>query len=342
MGLLDNKTHKTHYQSNDFGTYQLTSLHDIINQFMAMYVGDNKVISRINRIDVAFHAKRALQELSFDTFKSIKSQQIDVPNTLVMPLPHDYVNYTKLTWVDSSGIKHPLYPTNRTSNPFEIKQDDDGLYHWGEYENIAINNTFENPLAGTWEYSANTPSSSWDGTRLTGNYYYANFIDNTVSLVDDQLEFAMLWNRGHGVVGESKAYGVWQRIDTSSLNEIDLKATASSGDRQLDGSTVLCEYGVIRVGITSTDPAVGWIHPPNGNTITAYHTSPRNGNAAYPSPNYDETKLDLGYVEWSNGNTSEKELLNIDVSSHSYVWVYIQSYSPWTADAVTGASHTCL
>ena len=152
----------------------------------------------------------------------------------------------------------------------------------------------------------------------------------------------MLWNRGHGVVGESKAYGVWQRIDTSSLNEIDLKATASSGDRQLDGSTVLCEYGVIRVGITSTDPAVGWIHPPNGNTITAYHTSPRNGNAAYPSPNYDETKLDLGYVEWSNGNTSEKELLNIDVSSHSYVWVYIQSYSPWTADAVTGASHTYI
>ena len=66
---------------------------------------------------MAFHAQRAMQELSFDTFKSCKAQEITVPATLQMTLPQDYVNYTKISWVDSAGIKHIMYPTSKTSNP---------------------------------------------------------------------------------------------------------------------------------------------------------------------------------------------------------------------------------
>ena len=49
----------------------------------------NKIISKIKRSDVAFFAQRAMQELSFDTFKSCKSQEITVPATLQMILPQD-------------------------------------------------------------------------------------------------------------------------------------------------------------------------------------------------------------------------------------------------------------
>jgi hypothetical protein len=42
-----------------------------------------------------------------------------------MPLPQDYVNYTKIVRVDGKGVEKPLYPTNRTSNPFPIKQSGD-------------------------------------------------------------------------------------------------------------------------------------------------------------------------------------------------------------------------
>jgi hypothetical protein len=45
-----------------------------------------------------------------------------------MILPQDYVNYVKLTWSDSSGIKHVMYPVSKTSNPSAIKQDSDGNY----------------------------------------------------------------------------------------------------------------------------------------------------------------------------------------------------------------------
>jgi len=116
MGLL-NQTQQNYYNGNNHGNYQFTSLNNVITQFIVAYVGEDKIISKVKRADVAFHAQRAMQELSFDTFKSCKSQEITVPATLQMTLPQDYVNYTKISWVDSSGIKHPIYPTNRTSNP---------------------------------------------------------------------------------------------------------------------------------------------------------------------------------------------------------------------------------
>ena len=86
MGLIT-QTGQQYYSTaspTPFGDYQFTSLETIINQFIIAYVGEDKIISKIRRTDVSFHAKRALQELSFDTFKSVKSQEIAVPTTLQM------------------------------------------------------------------------------------------------------------------------------------------------------------------------------------------------------------------------------------------------------------------
>jgi hypothetical protein len=71
---------------------------------------------------------RGLQELSFDTFKSCKSQEIELPTSLMMILPQDYVNYIKLTWSDASGIEHVIYPASKTSNPLDVTQDANGDY----------------------------------------------------------------------------------------------------------------------------------------------------------------------------------------------------------------------
>jgi hypothetical protein len=162
MGLL-NQTPQAYYDGNDYGDYQFVSLTDIINQFMFVYIGEDKIISKASRTDVAFHAQRALAELSFDTFKSCKSQEITVPASLQMTLPQDYVNYTKVSWVDSAGIKHLLYPTGKTSNPTPILQNsnskyavtangtwqgaNDGLFSLdGIYEDIEIGSTVDSPL----------------------------------------------------------------------------------------------------------------------------------------------------------------------------------------------------
>jgi len=132
MGGLIGTTEQFYYGSglSSIGSYQFESLKNIINNFMYIYVGENKIISKVNRTDVQFHAMRAMQELSYDVLRSFKSQEIEVPNTLVMVLPQDYVNYTKITRVGSDGLERVLYPTRRTSNPFAITQDDSGVYQF--------------------------------------------------------------------------------------------------------------------------------------------------------------------------------------------------------------------
>ena len=130
MGLLGTTTQNAYYSGSDFGTYQFINLDTIINNFMYVYVGENKIISKENRTDVQFHAMRALQELSYDVLKSFKSQEIEVPNTLVMVLPQDYVNYRRIARVGTDGLERPLYPTRHTSNPFAITQNADGVYQF--------------------------------------------------------------------------------------------------------------------------------------------------------------------------------------------------------------------
>ena len=109
-----------------YGNYQFITLEDIINSFLFSYVGENKIISKIGRTDVAFHAQRALAELSFDTLKSVKSMELEVPPSLTIPLPQDYVHYTKISWIDNAGIKHNMYPTSKTSNPTSYQQETGG------------------------------------------------------------------------------------------------------------------------------------------------------------------------------------------------------------------------
>ena len=131
MGLIT-QTEQAYYTGSDFGGYQFTSLEHVINQFIIAYVGESKIISKIKRTDVAYHAQRALQELSFDTFKSTKSQEIVVPASLTMVLPQDYVNYIKLTWSDSSGVEHIIYPAIKTSNPTSIQQKTVDAFNLGQ------------------------------------------------------------------------------------------------------------------------------------------------------------------------------------------------------------------
>jgi hypothetical protein len=104
----------------NYGSYAYITLNDVINNFMVAYVGAGKIIADVKRTDVIFHAKRAMQEFSYDTLKSIKSMELNIPPSLSIVLPQDYVNYVKVSWIDIYGVKHPIYPANNlTINPYE-------------------------------------------------------------------------------------------------------------------------------------------------------------------------------------------------------------------------------
>jgi hypothetical protein len=166
MALL-NETQQDYYDGNDFGGYQFISLDDIVNNFIISYVGENKIIPKVKRTDIAFHAQRAIQELSFDTFKSIKSQEITLPPSNTMALPQDYVNYTKVCWVDGNGIERPLYPTRHTSNPTPILQNSDGEYKLTAVgtltdgsQTITLDDEYKNILVGMVVTGPNIPNNT--------------------------------------------------------------------------------------------------------------------------------------------------------------------------------------
>ena len=295
MGLLDGTTHQQYYQGNDFGNYQFVSLEDIINQFLVAYVGEEKIISKVSRTDVAFHAQRAMQELSFDTFKSIKSQEIVLPPSLTMTLPHDYVNYTKISCSDSAGIKHPLYPTSSTSNPFSILQDDDGNYSFPSNINLVTNADFEDPLVAPWQKSpigANTVTGSDDEIALvSGALTFTHFVKN---------------NYNNPM---SRAYAVWQAIDVTDITKLEISAAGTSAAAS---GTALA--GTLRFGISST--------PGSNDSIAQSQSLGTSTNV---------NVFDIAYVEWNDGTSSTKDLLDadgeaVDVSAYSTVYVLITSF----------------
>jgi hypothetical protein len=317
MGLFEG-TQKDYYQGSNLGNYQFISLDDIITQFQIAYVGEGKIIPKIKRTDVAFHAQRALQELSFDTFKSIKSQQIELPPTLLMPLPHDYVNYTKLSWVDSSGIKHPLYSTNSTSNPFQIRQEDNGEYTFPTdfivIENADFSSTGDGakPIA-PWFW--NTPVAS--GSNTSADH----------GVISGELIFQHRTVSTHGANNWGYAMAYWQEIDVADQDYIDISAKGTAVDFAADGP------GVLRFGISTNKG--------DGNTKDIISPPPYNHTrTTNSSPLIFDFKTDDGtssYLEWAStdGLGVTKELPGINVVGYDKVYILIVSYHNFTGANTT-------
>ena len=233
MGLLT-KTQQQYYSGDDFGGYQFISLTDVIANFMATYIGAGKILSGVSRTDVSFHAHRALQELSFDTFKSCKAQEIEVAPSLTMPLPQDYVNYTKLVWSDSAGIEHVIYPTSKTSNPAPVLQNDSGDYALdavGTLTNasptVVLDDEYSNILVGMKVKAPNVPF----GTTILDVTTTANIttikLDNNVTFTGT--ETLRFWNPGGKLVSQEESSVIltgctWAITD----NKITVASTADA------------------------------------------------------------------------------------------------------------------
>lgn len=71
-------------------TNAFISLNDIINNFIISYTGPGKLIPDSKRTEVVFHARRSLQEFSYETLKGqFLIEEPTAPATY--PLPKDYV-----------------------------------------------------------------------------------------------------------------------------------------------------------------------------------------------------------------------------------------------------------
>jgi hypothetical protein len=257
MGLLDGQAPIDYYGGGGDSNYQFTSLDDVITQFQIAYVGEDKIISKVRRSDIAFHAQRALQELSFDTFKSTKAQEITLPPSLQMVLPQDYVNYTKISSVDSSGIKHLLYPTSKTSNPISPEQLADGSY---DFSGFLTNPNFEgvNNVGKDLD-----PVGNWKVSHT-----YAPTVDS-ISVVNEELSFTH-GSKAFGTNGiASRTYLAYQKINIGSTEVLELNAEAAAA---ISASNVK-GGGNIRIGLTTLEPSAQAYEGQTFNWMTGHPNS---------------------------------------------------------------------
>ena len=173
---------------DNYGGYQYITLNDAIDNFMVGYVGDGKLIQTAKKSDVLFFAKRTLQEFSYDTLKSIHSQELTIPASLNIILPQDYVNYVNVSWIDTYGVKRPIFPTNNlTTIPYNTPvQDNKGVPTQDNFgENIEgtsitkerfdsmntniLNNNFD---LNDWAYFSN--AYGYNGNWNMGQFYGAD------------------------------------------------------------------------------------------------------------------------------------------------------------------------
>jgi len=175
---------------DNYGSYSYISLEDAINNFEVAYVGSKKLISSAKRTDIIFHAKRGLQEFSYDTLKSVKSAELTIPANLTLALPQDYVNYVRASWIDQLGVKHIIYPTNNlTISPYYTQiQDEKGIptqdnfgsdiegtsitqerWHEGNAQDFLLDNA---GLSGINDFAFNwNQNGEWIGYRNYGGLY---------------------------------------------------------------------------------------------------------------------------------------------------------------------------
>ena len=202
---------------DNYGSYAYISLNDAIDNFMVGYVGDGKLIQTAKKSDILFHAKRALQEFSYDTLKSIKSAELTIPSSLTLVLPQDYVNYVKTSWIDNAGVKHPIYPTNNlTTSPYYTQiQDSKG---------IPTQDNFGDDIEGT----------SITQKRWHSNTILENTLDNSgyIGIDDFNINYN---NNGEwiGYVNWGQLYGIDPQYSQSNgwfnLNEREGKMSFASG-----------------------------------------------------------------------------------------------------------------
>ena len=305
MGLLDGLSQEEYYQGSDLGNYQFVSLNDIITQFQVMYVGEDKIIPKAKKADIAFHAQRALAELSFDTFKSFKSQQIEVPPSLVMALPHDYVNYTKVSRVDRVGIKHPLYPTRHTSNPFQVHQNSDGVYQFATDVSLLQNGTFDSGL---------------DFFQHTSDITISD-VTSQVLVEDGVLKFKHKSHElFHGNIGNGGVVlAIWQEINVSGINIISISAKGHSETVTNPVST----SPTLRVGV-SANPGDYNAAPFDLGGVGIVPFTPASTNVS------TESFIENSYLEWNQPDGQVTKTLDVNVTEYETVYLLVTSFADFT------------
>lgn len=108
--------------SSKWGTYQYSTLKDIVNNFMAVYAGNHSLVNNEERFKVVFHAKKCIRELNYDAVRNVQILELEVGTDLKYILPKDYVDYVRISMY-KNGSLFPMVQNVQTLSALAYLQD---------------------------------------------------------------------------------------------------------------------------------------------------------------------------------------------------------------------------
>jgi len=162
-------------ENENWGSYQYISLSDLVNNFMLMYVGNDKLINNISKYNILFHAKRGIQEINYDALKEIKVLEISICDNLKFVLPNNYVNYVRIS-LFKNGILRPLSENIQVNHSNSYLQDNncrvlfdqngDVLEGTSILDHDRINDSLRTIYLGEGKFSGR------EGYNIDGRWYF--------------------------------------------------------------------------------------------------------------------------------------------------------------------------
>lgn len=217
MGIQNFTDLDLYYEDDSqWGNHQYITIKDLVYDFMFSQTDDSHV-ANVDLDLVVYHAKKVVQELYFDVVNEVISIELDLNPSLIIALPHDYVNYVRISWVDLNGKKHPLAIDDSSNlaqaylqdDQYDFLYDDDGDILQGSHVQDLLPDSDESNYIEVPEVSneRGVPNFNLDRSKVFKNGSYV--IDKERGII--QFSSAVL---GRTIVLDYISDGLFQRADS--------------------------------------------------------------------------------------------------------------------------------
>lgn len=107
-----------HSDEAQHGSYQYLTLKEIVNGIHLETMDDDSMIKNTTRYKILEHTKDGIRKLNKKLFDDVRAIEMTVPENLSIALPHNYVDYVRVSRVmyDESTDSYRLKPLNINNN----------------------------------------------------------------------------------------------------------------------------------------------------------------------------------------------------------------------------------
>jgi len=171
---------------------------------MDIYTGDDQAVDNVPRSRVIFFAKRAIQELNYDSLRQIKVLEEVIDSDLKMIMPSDFVGLVRIS-LEKNGVLFPMWEDSvrMSAIKYQVDANNDLVFDGSGY--------------------VQEVESDLDADRVAG--------DN--ELVDDD---CTVYQFG------AKFYLDPSKANVNPMYSIDRNSGVINFNSEMDGETVVLEY----------------------------------------------------------------------------------------------------